>query len=216
MTVENENMRHDNLYEVKSLLTKKQNQLIEILYFNPNITVTQLSREMNFTRQTTCNLIKRIMAIEPPLLTSYRSSRNTFYSLTEEGKNYFEVITSPEKINRKESSNKVPITGDLEKYLISYILCSATKEKQNPFATSLIEMDIDLFLKNFTFQEFIFLAIQIGILSEDSVTRENAHLFSNIKNGLLEETERSKCLQKFFDFINNSYSNIKSGNEKKL
>lgn len=205
---------HENQSKEIIKFSKKSLQVIEAIYLNPCINLTQLSKTIGSTTSNTSIFIGRILKIEPPLVEKRKSGKYVFYSLTEQGKKFFEAI-SPSKIKQEEPIMEVQSMSDLEKYLMSYILCSV-KENSNPLVTSLIEMDIGLFSKRFTFREFIFLAIQVGILSENSINKENVHLFSNIKDWLLDENERMACLQKFFDFINTSYSNGKFGIEKTL
>lgn len=209
--MEKENSDEKNL---KLKISRKGLLAMEAIYQSPNISQTQLSRKLHSSTAATNVLIKRILEIEPPVIEKNKFSNYACYSLTEAGKQFLKENQS--FISQMVDSNaKNQSISDLEKYLMSYILCRAKKDL-NPLANSLIEIDIHLFSEKFTFQEFIFLAIQTGILTEDSINHENAYLFSNIKDGLLEEKERGKCLQKFFDFMSDSYSDEKSEIEKKL
>ncbi len=182
--------RNDKIY-----LTDLQKKAIEIMYDNAEISQIKLVKKLDSTASSIHMLIKRIMTWDPPLINIRKIGKFTYYSLTEAGRSYHEELN---KIDAKSDSEK-KLNLDIKKLMISYITCSSYNRDIPPLAQKLVEMDTEIIAREFTLQEFIYLAVTIGLLTEKDIKENDSTLFAAVESQSIQEL---LCLKKFLNLVN--------------
>lgn len=210
---ENENNNVQNI-DIKSAHSKKLNLIIETLYYNDNIRLSSLCKIVNSKPNAVCNLINRHKQITSKLISKRKIRQSSYYSLTEDGKEYYEKYIQnksdyfQKQIEVKNENNKMflhekfYLDDNLKKILMINILEHAN-DSNNSFINILKEIDIDLLAETFTFEEFIFLALTLGILISQEIPTEIAMAYINQNNTEQENIDYGKHVYAKFKLLIN-------------
>lgn len=143
---------------------KTFHQCIQLLHNNSSITHNELANSLGVSPSGLTNKINRYLKTEPPLIEKERSGKCVFYSLTKDGAKYYN-----DNINMEKEES---ISPETKTALISYILASS-QDRDNPYASILRRTEVSTISDLLDINEFLFLSMELGILSEDFTSMEN-------------------------------------------
>lgn len=145
--------------------------MIEILNLlakcSEGICLNDISKILHKPVPSISNLLKKMATMNPNLFYKKRLSRYCYYYITEEGKSALLKKEENNNISRLfDIRQPITINQKLAPILIKNILDSIDANLDNPIAYNLKALGIETIMNNFSFGEFIFLCLILGIISK--------------------------------------------------
>jgi len=150
--------------------------ILRVLYENENITQKELSFKLNNSCAATSNLISKILQYYPPLIHKEVWGKYRYYSLTDYGKKYYE------RCFNKDSSEEIKMSP-LEKITASFILDNFNPNGEDFLAYGLKKLGVDIICDIFTMQEFLYLCLILGIITNPMSVKDAIKLAMPSING---------------------------------